>query len=121
MTWPTPREAAAESFPWKHVAEPFNDSPIAGLLRDHGEYMATGGEGMPRKQLARLRGFYLTLRDKRMVVEFRPALGGYTYRARRDADGDLIIRVNELAEMTPTAEVIWRFPPSLPFDDEEQP
>lgn len=118
----TPREVAMESFPWKSVPAEFQRSALNKRLRDHAEYVATGGDGMTRYKLDRLRSFYKKLQDEGLVVEFDPEIpphdgnkhGGYAYRQRLETDGELIIRVNQLAEMTPTAYVVWRYPEELP-------
>ncbi len=139
--WKSPREAVRDHFPWKTVGHPFTDSPLDGLLRDHAEYQATGGEGMSEDKLRRLLSFYRKLRDEDLVVEFHPSIppteherydgesrrdvplsdynkhGGYAYRPRTPVDGELIIRVNELARLTSTGKVIWRFPRRLPVVD----
>ena len=118
----TPREVVNENFPWK-VPEAMNQSSPYKRLRDHGEYMATGGEGMNEDKLKRLRSFYKKLRDNDWVIEFDPDLppekgvsssGGFAFRARRPKDGDLIIRVNKYTRLTQEGLMIWRFPPVDP-------
>ncbi len=123
--WRSPREAVGEHFPWRPVGTPFVWSPLDKLLRDHAEYQATGGEGMSEDKLRRLVSFYQKLRDEDLVIEFHPSIppseynkhGGYAYRPRTPVDGELIIRVNELARLTSTGKVIWRFPRRLPVVD----
>lgn len=123
--WRSPREAVMDHFPWKPVGHPFTDSTLDTLLRDHAEFQATSGEEMPERKLRRLLSFYQKLQDEELVVEFHPSIppseynefGGYAYRSKTPADGELIIRVNELAHMTPTGKVIWRFPRRLPVVD----
>lgn len=123
----TPREVARDSFPWKRVGKPYNQSALSKRLGDHAEYRVTLGEGMPVDRLRRLRNFYTRLRPGadpavHLVVEFDPEIpphegnkfGGYAYRPREESDGELIIRVNRLAEMTPTAYAVWEFPEELP-------
>lgn len=124
--WKTAGKAAMESFPWKRVGKPFNQSALYKRLIDHAAYQATmhqeGGPAIPRDRLVRLRSFYEKLRDEDLVVVFHPDIrpydgnkyGGFAYRSRTKADGKLIIRVNELAEMTETGEVVWQFPRQLP-------
>jgi len=72
-------------------------------------------------KLSRLRTFYAKLRDN--VVEFDPVLppepgfanrGGFALRVRVDADGDLLIRVNEHTNLTEKGRTIWRLPETLP-------
>ncbi|PPJ08748.1 hypothetical protein C5E51_16410 [Nocardia nova] len=92
-------------------------------LRDHGEYRATGGEGMTDNQLNRLRGFYSKLRNNNTIVEFDPELppehgvstsGGWAYRPRSEEDGQLLLRENAHTSFTDAARSIWSFPPIEP-------
>lgn len=118
----TPREQAKKMFPWNVSAEFHRSSPHM-RLRDHLEYMVTGGKGMSDRKLTLLRGFYKKLREEGLVVEFDPTIppspgiytGGWAYREREESDGELIIRVNHLArELTDEERIVWRFPPVLP-------
>lgn len=118
---PTPREEVKKHFPWRVPAEMRDSSPDK-RIRDHAEFMATGGDGMSDFKLGRLVNFYLKLRNENLVLEFDPSIppnehtgaGGYAYRPRQDSDGDLIIRVNEFTNLTPRGRRLWRFPPELP-------
>ncbi|AGI61752.1 transcriptional repressor [Mycobacterium phage BTCU-1] len=94
---------------------------LSPRLREHGEYMATGGVGMDELKLSRLRGFYKKLRDQ--VLEYDPNIppiegvsrqGGWAYRPRKPEDGDLLIRVNDYTDLTDEGRMIWRFPPREP-------
>lgn len=114
----TPRETALQAWPWKVPALMTYASPYK-RLRDHCEYMATGGKGMSEGKLSRLRSFYRKLREENVVVEFSPDIppepgvsitGGFAYRKRRKSDGDLIIRVNQHTRMTQDAKDIFTFP-----------
>jgi len=114
----TPREMVLKEFPWKVDTGFLLASPYR-RLRDHGEYMATGGVGMDEEKLRRLRSFYKKLRDENLVVEYDPSIGptpgvskngGFAYRTRTDADGDLLIRVNEHTTLSDRGRMIWRFP-----------
>lgn len=118
----TPRETVLQHFPFTVSVEQGNTSPFK-RLRDHGEYVATGGVGMSEDKLARLRAFYRKLRDEHLVVEYDPTLppiegvsnkGGWAYRKRRKSDGDLLVRVNEYTDLTEQGRMIWRFPPIEP-------
>lgn len=118
----TPREIVGQHWPFKVPAEMSQTAPYK-RLRDHGEYFATGGKGMSRDQLNRLRAFYRKLRDEGLVVEFDPAIppipgvsnkGGWAYRPRKPKDDDLLIRVNEHTHLTEYGKRIWRFPPTDP-------
>lgn len=114
----TPRQQAAENWPWD-VPQPMSKASCYRRLREHMEYMVTGGRGMPEDQLSRLRGFYKKLRDENVVVEFDPNLppeegvsptGGFAYRNRLPEDDDLLIRVNEFTNLTEQGRRIFRFP-----------
>ena len=118
----TPREAVGAAFPWKVLREQCQTAPYK-RLRDHGEYMATGGKGMPEYKLVRLRAFYRKLREENLVLEFDPTFppekgvsnkGGFRYQTRTDKDADLLIRVNKYTELTEEGRMIWRFPPVEP-------
>lgn len=118
----TPREMINDHFPWIVPTELCQTSPYK-RMRDHGEYMATGGKGMARYKLDRLRAWYRKLREDNVVVEYDPRIppepgvsnrGGFAYRDRRQTDGDLLVRVNEYTELTEEGRRIWRFPPRDP-------
>ena len=114
----TPREIVHREFPWTVPAEQCQSSPYR-RMRDHGEYVATGGVGMSQDKLKRLRSFYRKLREENLVLEFDPSLppiegvsnkGGFAFRKRRKSDGDLLIRVNKYTNLTEDGRAIWRFP-----------
>ena len=116
----SPREQMLQHFPFQVPARMGQTSPFR-RLRDHGEYMATGGVGMSEETLGRLRGFYERLRNQ--VLEFDPNIppipgvssqGGWRYVPRTAEDGDLLIRVNEYTDLTEKGKMIWRFPPVEP-------
>ncbi len=116
----TPRETVLQHWPWD-VPVDMGQCSACRRLRDHGEYVATGGVGMSEDKLARLRSFYNKLRDH--VVEFDPEIppedgvsvaGGFAFRRRHTADGDLLIRVNKHTHLSEEGKRIWRFPPLEP-------
>lgn len=118
----TPREIVLETFPWQVPEAMCQTSPYR-RMRDHGEYIATGGKGMTEDKLRRLRNFYRKLREQDLVLEFDPTIppipgvsnkGGFAYRPRRSADADLLIRVNEHTDLTAEGRLIWCFPPQDP-------
>ncbi|AGY37025.1 repressor [Mycobacterium phage Fredward] len=118
----TPKEMVMDHFPWKVPSVQSHASPYR-RLRDHGEYIATGGVGMDEEKLKRLRSFYRKLKDDNVVVEYDPSLppekgvstkGGWAFRQRLPGDGDLIIRVNEHTNLTEEGRMIWRLPPVEP-------
>lgn len=118
----TPRQTVVKLFPWKVSSEHVQTAPYK-RLRDHGEYMATGGKGMSEYKLSRLRGFYRKLIDGNLVVEYDPSFppecdvsnkGGFRYQTRTEQDADLLIRVNNYTELTDEGLMIWRFPPVMP-------
>lgn len=117
-----PREIVNLNFPWKVSAE-LAQASICRQIRDHGEYMATGGKGMSESKLSRVRTLYRKLRNGNLVIEFDPSLppepgvcitGGFAYRERVESDGDLLIRVNKHTNLTDEGRMIWRFPPVDP-------
>lgn len=119
----TAREEVMDHFPWKNMPDRFHNTSPNQRLRDHMEYMATRGKGMSHDKLQRLVWFYLRLRNEDQVVEYDPDLppddgvsfaGGFAYRQRDEADGELIIRVNDHAELTERGKELLRFPPKLP-------
>lgn len=118
----TPRELVLKEFPWTVPAE-LSTASAYRRIRDHGEYVATGGVGMNDDKLQRLRKFYRKLKDENVVVEFDPDIpptpgvspkGGWAFRPRLPEDGDLLIRVNEHTRLTEKGRIIWCFPPVEP-------
>ena len=115
----TPRQRVLESWPWA-VPAALGQQAVCRRLRDHGEFMATGGAGMGFLKLSWLRGFYERLRD--VVVEFDPdlppsedaSLGGFAYRERLGSDGDLLIRVNEYTHLSDEGRKVWVMPEVMP-------
>lgn len=117
----TPREQVLKHFPFQVPAD-LQTSPYK-RLRDHGEYVQTGGVGMSKDKLERLRWFYRKLRDNNLVLEFDPKIkpkagvsnkGGWAFRKRMPSDADLLIRVNKHTRLTEEGKMIWRFPPVEP-------
>lgn len=111
----SPRQLALEAWPWQ-VPAAMCQSIQYRSLRDHGEYMATGGKGMSEAKFKRLRTLYRKVHAG-YVVEFDPEIppgetksGGWAYRERTPEDGDLIIRVNEHTNLTEDGRRIWRLP-----------
>lgn len=117
----TPREEAMEHYPWD-IGVKFHDAAPNKRMRDHAEFISTGGEDMSEDKLQRLEWFYRFLADENVVLEFDPNLpptkrvktGGFAFRPRLDSDGDLIIRVNEHTKLTEQGCILWRFPPESP-------
>lgn len=119
----TPRQHVLEdNFPWQ-VSTLQSRASAFRRLRDHGEYVATGGKGMSEDKLKRLRTFYRTIREDNVVLEYDPnippidgfaSMGGFAMRPRLESDGDLIIRVNEYTTLTDEGRMIWRLPPIDP-------
>jgi hypothetical protein len=91
-------------------------------LRDHGEFMTTGGRGMSNDKLDRLRSWWRMLREGNLVLEFAPDIppnpgvsphGGFAYRERVSANNDLLIRVNEHTRLTEEGIAVWCWPTDL--------
>jgi hypothetical protein len=81
--------------------------------------MATGGKGMSKDKLSRLRYWYRKLREENLVLEYDPDIapikgvsnkGGFVYRERLRSDADLLIRVNQYTTLTPEGRLIWCLP-----------
>jgi hypothetical protein len=115
----SPRQVANESWPWDTTNAHGKAKPYQ-RLRDHGEFMATGGRGMSEDKLKRLRSWWRKLREENLVVEFDPNIpplpgvspyGGFAYRERISDDHDLLIRVNEYTRLTEEGKMIWCWPP----------
>ena len=118
----TPREIVLDQWPFE-VPMAMGQASVCRRLRDHAEYMATGGKGMTDSKLRRLRSFYERLDSRKQVVEFDPGIppqdgvsiaGGWAYRPRRSSDGDLLIRENDHTRLTKQGRKIWRFPREYP-------
>ncbi|AEK07735.1 immunity repressor [Mycobacterium phage MarQuardt] len=120
----TPREEVLKEFPFDVPRNMGQTSPFK-RLRDHGEYVATGGVGMPDEKLKRLRSFYRKLRDEGLVLEFDPdippidgvsAQGGWRYveATPEERESGILIRENEHSRITQKGRMIWRFPPREP-------
>ncbi|AXC35180.1 immunity repressor [Mycobacterium phage Phranny] len=120
----TPREEVLKEFPFDVPRNMGQTSPFK-RLRDHGEYVATGGVGMPDEKLRRLRSFYRKLRDEGLVLEFDPTIppiegvsaqGGWRYveATPEERESGILIRENEYSRITQKGRMIWRFPPREP-------
>ena len=118
----SPREIVMLHFPWK-VSTELAQASLCRQIRDHGEYVATGGKGMSESKLSRVRTLYRKLREGNFVVEYDPTLppepgvcvtGGFAYRTRRKSDVDLLVRRNRHTFLTKEGMMIWRFPPVDP-------
>ncbi|WP_234792637.1 AAA domain-containing protein [Mycolicibacterium fortuitum] len=118
----TPRQIVNKAWPWKTNNGHSKAVPYK-KLRDHAEYVATGGLGMDEDRVRRLKSWWTKMRDENLVVEFDPDLppepgispyGGFAYRQRVEADGDLLVRVNEHTNLTDKGRTFWCFPLDLP-------
>lgn len=118
----TPRQTVLQHWPFIVPAD-MGQASVCRRLRDHGEWLATGGEGMSEAKLSNLRYFYNRLRDEGLVIEFDPNIppeqgvspaGGWAWRKRRKSDEDRLIRVNRYTHLSDEGDMIWRFPPEEP-------
>jgi len=118
----TPRQIVNQAWPWATTSLHSKCKPFQ-RMRDHGEYMATGGKGMNADKINRLRSWYRKLKDENIVLEFDPDIppiagvspnGGFRYMPRKPSDGNLLIRVNKYTELTEDGKRIWVFPPHEP-------
>lgn len=115
----TTRQIVNQAWPW-NTTDLHGKSKAFQRLRDHGEYMATGGRGMNEDKITRLKAWWRKLRDENVVLEFDPGIppirgvsphGGFAYRPRLASDGELLIRNNEYTDLTEEGELIWCWPP----------
>lgn len=117
----TPRERAMDAYPFR-VPKPQQECAPDKRLRDHAEYMLTGGKGMAEYKLQRLNWFYKKLEEEGLIVTFDPSnpptegiiRGGYKYEQRTAEDGDYLIRFNEEPDLPEEQRILWRFPPARP-------
>lgn len=117
----TARKKAMRQIPWEASTLQF-ETDIYRRIRDHAEYMATGGKGMPKWKLRRLWHFYNKIENENLVVEFDPSIppnkysqnGGFAFRYREPWDDDLIIRVNDYTNIDPDGKWLWVIPPRKP-------
>jgi hypothetical protein len=112
----TKRQLVLEPNYFWQVPTKMNDAAPNRMLRDHGHWVAGNGDGLSADRIRRLRGFWRKLRTEDVVVEFHPDIppnpgvankGGFAYRPRTAADGNLMIRVNDWTTMTDDARRIW--------------
>jgi len=117
----TTRQIVNKAWPWK-TSTLHGKSAAFQRLRDHGEFMATGGRGMSEDKLNRLNSWWRYLQENNVVLEFDPELppepglsphGGFAYRKRRPTDGDLLIRANKHTTLSEEAKLIWCWPPQI--------
>lgn len=104
--WPTPLEAVRQAFPFDIRPEHQADI-LHYAVREHGDFVATGGRDWPQDRRHNIRALYAMLRQDNSVITYSDAQGWAGEPRRRD-DGDLIIRIEN-----PTEEqsMIWRFLP----------
>lgn len=111
MTDPRIEVAFREFWPFEVTVESAS-KPMYQKLVSHLEYMATGGKGMGRNQLADLADFYRQLRAGDRVVVFDGA--DWRLEPREVTDLDLIVRPNEhtiIGDFSGATRMMWRYPP----------
>ncbi|AMO61688.1 Uncharacterised protein [Mycolicibacterium phlei] len=117
----TTRQLAQRAWPWE-TTNTHGKSSAYQRLRDHGEFMLSGGfTSMSENKQRLLKSWWRRLRDDDVVLEFDPAIepyrgmggGGFRYVPRTAADGDLLIRVNEHTTLTAEGERIWCWPADI--------
>lgn len=115
------RQIVGQAWPWA-TGQGHTKAGAYRRLRDHGEFMRTGGAGMDSDKLKRLKVWWKMMHDEDLVVEFDPnipprkgqaAHGGFAYRSRVPGDRDLLIRVNEYTNLTDDGEVTWCWPANI--------
>lgn len=112
----TPLDIVRKNFPW-NVEVCLTDADPYLSLRAYGEWVATGGRGLPETTVAKARALVQMLRQRDAVLEYDPSLppvsglseqGGFALRPRTEADGDLLVRDNEHTTLTQEGRMIWR-------------
>lgn len=117
----TTRQIVNEAWPWKTTGL-HGKSAAYQRLRDHGEFIASGGREMSDYKLRRHAAWLKMMRANDFVLEFDPNIpptagvaptGGFAYRKRDlQIDGlDLLIRVNEFTNLTPEGRRLWSYAP----------
>ncbi|RAV04318.1 hypothetical protein DQP56_00425 [Mycolicibacter senuensis] len=103
---PKPLDIVRSAFPFDvqpdHQADAFHYA-----LREHGDYVATGGRDWHDDRRRGLRSFYAMLRQENLVITYCPSQG-WGYEQRLPKDDDLIVRIED---PTDEQEIIWRFLP----------
>ncbi len=76
-------------------------------LREHGDFVATGGRDWHEDRRRGLRAFYAMLRQENLVITYDP-VQGWGHDERQPTDDNLIVRIEN-----PSNEQrrIWRFLP----------
>ncbi len=115
------RQIVNQAWPWETTSS-HSKSAAYQRLRDHGEFIATGGRDMSDFKRGRHTAWLKMMRENDFVLEFDPNIpptpriapgGGFAYR-RRDPriDGfELLIRVNEFTNLTPEGRRLWSYAP----------
>lgn len=113
----TYREQMNDHYPWNTTGG-FSDNYVDHRMRDHGEWVLSGGLALSAARRKRLRYFYNSLTKQNVVVEFDPnfapsggsKIGGFRYRARKISDGNLMIRINKHTNVTEMGGKLWQLP-----------
>lgn len=115
------RQIVNQAWPWE-TKGPHGKSAAYQRLRDHGEFIATGGRDMSDFKRGRHAAWLKMMRRNDYVLEFDPNIpptpgvaptGGFAYRKRDPRiDGfELLIRVNEFTNLTPEGRRLWSYAP----------
>lgn len=113
----TTAERLRAALPWD-VHMPVVKAAQFRAVKAHLEFWETQGDGMSRDKLVRLRAFYTQLTDFSMVVRYDPEIpprpgqvyGGFEYVPREDADGDLILRIDDHTQVPDEDREKWVLP-----------
>lgn len=117
----TTRQIVNEAWPWTTTGL-HGKSAAYQRLRDHGEFIVSGGREMSEYKLGRHAAWLKMMRRNDYVLEFDPNIpptpgvaptGGFAYRKRDpQTDGfNLLIRVNEFTTLTPEGRRLWSYAP----------
>jgi hypothetical protein len=113
----SPLDIVRIHFPWNVAPDVVDADPYLSM-RAYGDWVATGGNGLPEATLNRARELVQLLRKNNAVLEYDPTLpavaglsdrGGFALRDRTPADDDLLVRANEHTTLTVEGRMIWRF------------
>jgi hypothetical protein len=113
----TPLDIVRIHFPWNVAPDVVDAEPYLSM-RAYGDWVATGGNGLPEATLKRARELVQLLRQNDAVLEYDPTLpaaaglsdrGGFALRDRTPADDDLLVRANDHTNLTVEGRMIWRF------------
>lgn len=103
---PKPLDIVRSAFPFDVQPEHQADA-LHYAVREHGDYVATGGRDWHEDRRRALRGFYSMLHQENLIITYSE-LDGWGHQQRLLDDEDMIMRIEN---PTDEQEIIWQFPP----------